>query len=219
MTIAGPAEEIDRHGHTRPRSAKAPSLRERGRALRARCRERKDPSASRRAREHSGRGIAPGRSRPRRADGSGVRHGDPERQRRSKRRESVPVKAMSLAVAQKCNLGCTYCYAQQGTFGGTAGNMPPDVAKAAIDRLVRGAEPGETLTLAFMGGEPLVNRRTLHASTRYAAADGRRSRHPHRLLHDDECHLAARRGYRALRGIRLHADGQPGWPAGNARPA
>ena len=82
---------------------------------------------------------------------------------------SVPVKAVSLAIAQKCNLGCTYCYAQQGTFGGAAGNMPPDVSKAAIDQLFRGAEPGETLTLAFMGGEPLVNRKTLHASTRYAA--------------------------------------------------
>ena len=85
--------------------------------------------------------------------------------------KSVPVKAVSLAVAQKCNLGCTYCYAQQGTFGGAAGNMPPDVAKAAIDQLVQAAEPGETLTLAFMGGEPLVNRTTLHASTRYAASE------------------------------------------------
>lgn len=86
--------------------------------------------------------------------------------------KSVPVKALSLAVAQKCNLGCTYCYAQQGTFGGTASNMLPDVAKAAIDRLVQSVGPGETVTLAFMGGEPLVNRRTLHASTRYAAAAG-----------------------------------------------
>jgi uncharacterized protein len=83
--------------------------------------------------------------------------------------KSVPLKAISLAVAQKCNLGCTYCYAQQGTFGGEASNMPPDVAKAAIDQLIRTAETGETLTLAFMGGEPLVNRGTLHASTRYAA--------------------------------------------------
>jgi uncharacterized protein len=83
--------------------------------------------------------------------------------------KSVAVKAVSLAVAQKCNLGCTYCYAQQGTFGGTAADMPPDVAKAAIDQLVEAAEPGETLTLAFMGGEPLANRGTLHAATRYAA--------------------------------------------------
>jgi uncharacterized protein len=84
--------------------------------------------------------------------------------------KSVPVKAVSLAVAQACNLGCTYCYAQQGTFGGEPGNMPPDVAKAAVDHLIEEAKPGEVLTLAFMGGEPLVNRRTLHASTRYAAA-------------------------------------------------
>jgi uncharacterized protein len=34
-----------------------------------------------------------------------------------------PVHALSLAVAQKCNLGCTYCYAQQGAFGGEAKNM------------------------------------------------------------------------------------------------
>jgi uncharacterized protein len=28
-----------------------------------------------------------------------------------------PVRTLSPAVAQKCNLGCVYCYAQQGTFG------------------------------------------------------------------------------------------------------
>jgi uncharacterized protein len=85
--------------------------------------------------------------------------------------KSVPVKAISLAVAQKCNLGCTYCYAQQGTFGGAAGNMLPDVAKAAIDQLIQATGSGETVTLAFMGGEPLVNRGTLHAATRYAASE------------------------------------------------
>lgn len=34
--------------------------------------------------------------------------------------EPRPIHALSLAVAQKCNLGCTYCYAQQGDFGGPA---------------------------------------------------------------------------------------------------
>ena len=29
-----------------------------------------------------------------------------------------PLHALSLAIAQKCNLGCAYCYAQQGEFGG-----------------------------------------------------------------------------------------------------
>jgi uncharacterized protein len=30
-----------------------------------------------------------------------------------------PIHALSLAIAQKCNLGCTYCYAREGAFGGT----------------------------------------------------------------------------------------------------
>jgi uncharacterized protein len=91
--------------------------------------------------------------------------------RRLEAPKSVPVTAISLAVAQKCNLGCTYCYAQQGTFGGAASEMSAEVAKAAIDHLLAAAAAGEALTLAFMGGEPLANRKTLHASTRYAAGE------------------------------------------------
>jgi uncharacterized protein len=85
--------------------------------------------------------------------------------------ESVPVKALSLAVAQKCNLGCTYCYAQQGSFGGNAASMSAEVASASVDRLFEKAEPGEKFTLAFMGGEPLTNRKTLHAATRHAVRE------------------------------------------------
>jgi uncharacterized protein len=82
---------------------------------------------------------------------------------------SIPVQALSLAVAQKCNLGCTYCYAQQGSFGGNDRNMPDDVAKASVDRLLKGASPGKPVSLAFLGGEPLVNRSVLQATTQYAA--------------------------------------------------
>lgn len=80
-----------------------------------------------------------------------------------------PVQALSLAIAQKCNLGCTYCYAQQGAFGGAAKNMSRETAFAAVDLLVDRAEPGVRLNLAFLGGEPLVNRKVLQAATRYAA--------------------------------------------------
>ena len=41
-----------------------------------------------------------------------------------------PVRALSLAVAQKCNLGCTYCYADGGSFGSPAANMPEETALA-----------------------------------------------------------------------------------------
>jgi uncharacterized protein len=85
--------------------------------------------------------------------------------------ENVPVRALSLAVAQKCNLGCTYCYAQQGSFGGNAANMSSEIARASVDRLFEGTMPGEKVTLAFMGGEPLINRETLRAASRHAARE------------------------------------------------
>jgi uncharacterized protein len=76
-----------------------------------------------------------------------------------------PIHAFSLAVAQKCNLGCTYCYAQQGEFGAPAKNMDLAQAERAVDLLVNGAEPGARLNLSFLGGEPLVNRPVLQAAT------------------------------------------------------
>lgn len=83
--------------------------------------------------------------------------------------KAVPLRALSLAVAQKCNLGCTYCYAQQGSFGGDAASMSAEIANASVDRLFDGIQPGDRVTLAFMGGEPLVNRATLHSAARHAA--------------------------------------------------
>jgi uncharacterized protein len=80
-----------------------------------------------------------------------------------------PIHALSLAVAQKCNLGCTYCYAQQGEFGGAAKNMSQQDAERAVDLLIEGAKPGARLNLAFLGGEPLVNRTVLQAATSRAA--------------------------------------------------
>ncbi|HME85929.1 MAG TPA: radical SAM protein [Roseiarcus sp.] len=78
------------------------------------------------------------------------------------------IRALSLAIAQKCNLGCAYCYAQQGEFGAPAKNMSLADALSAVELLVGEAEPGERLNLAFLGGEPLVNRPTLRAAARRA---------------------------------------------------
>ena len=80
-----------------------------------------------------------------------------------------PVHALSLAVAQKCNLGCTYCYAQQGTFGGAAKSMSTETARQSIDFLFEGHSPGSRVNLAFLGGEPLANRPVIRDATKYAA--------------------------------------------------
>lgn len=80
-----------------------------------------------------------------------------------------PIHALSLAVAQKCNLGCTYCYAEQGGFGGAPKNMPEATALQAVEQLVGNAAPGARLNLSFLGGEPLVNRAVLQRATLHAA--------------------------------------------------
>lgn len=80
----------------------------------------------------------------------------------------IPVRAFSLAIAQKCNLGCTYCYAEGGDFGAKPKIMPDDVAAAAVQRLLNGAETGGNVRLAFLGGEPLTNRAGLRRATELA---------------------------------------------------
>ena len=83
--------------------------------------------------------------------------------------ENPPLHALSLAVAQKCNLGCTYCYAQQGEFGGPARNMPEQTAFQAVDLLINQVPTGGNANLAFLGGEPLINRDVLRSATRRGA--------------------------------------------------
>jgi uncharacterized protein len=82
---------------------------------------------------------------------------------------SPPLRALSLAVAQKCNLGCTYCYASQGEFGGQAKNMPIETARQAVEMLFDRVPPGTRLNLAFLGGEPLANRAVIRDATELAA--------------------------------------------------
>lgn len=80
----------------------------------------------------------------------------------------MPVRALSLAIAQKCNLGCTYCYAREGSFGAAPKNMPLETALASVDLLLAETSPKERINLAFLGGEPLVNRTVLRRTAKYA---------------------------------------------------
>jgi uncharacterized protein len=79
------------------------------------------------------------------------------------------MRAISLAVAQRCNLGCTYCYAEGGDFGASPRDMQWGIAEAAIRRLIDGATPGEQVNIAFLGGEPLTNSELVRRATQLAA--------------------------------------------------
>jgi uncharacterized protein len=82
--------------------------------------------------------------------------------------DAFPARALSLAVSQKCNLGCTYCYADGGSFGEAPRHMSREVALRAVSYLLRDAKIGERYTLAFLGGEPLANRSVLRAAVLHA---------------------------------------------------
>ena len=82
--------------------------------------------------------------------------------------QNPSVHAISLAIAQKCNMGCSYCYADQGEFGGPMKNMPLEIAKNSIDLLLKNHKEGDKVQLTFLGGEPLINRKALREATTYA---------------------------------------------------
>ena len=62
---------------------------------------------------------------------------------------------LSLNLTEICNLGCTYCYAAGGDYGGSAQMMS---ASTALEKLQEtAASHSEIKMIQFFGGEPLLN--------------------------------------------------------------
>lgn len=82
----------------------------------------------------------------------------------------VTPQSVSLNVSSSCNLGCSYCYAGRGSFGGAqSAVMDWQTAQAAIDALFAAADPARPITIGFLGGEPFLGRDLIHRSVQYAA--------------------------------------------------
>lgn len=79
----------------------------------------------------------------------------------------APLKAMCLHIAHDCNLCCQYCFAGQGGYGGQHRVMSFEVAKAALDFLVKHSGARRHLELDFFGGEPLMNWDTVKRTVAY----------------------------------------------------
>ncbi len=78
--------------------------------------------------------------------------------------------SISLNVSSSCNLSCGYCYADRGGFAGAqTQTMTFDVASAAVRRLLASADPARPITIGFLGGEPLRNRKLVHAIVEFAS--------------------------------------------------
>lgn len=77
--------------------------------------------------------------------------------------------ALSLNVAQGCNLTCGYCYADEGKFQKHSRLMNDEIALGSIDKLFQEADKESTITIGFMGGEPLLNRKLLKKAVEYSS--------------------------------------------------
>jgi uncharacterized protein len=88
----------------------------------------------------------------------------------------VPLPApqsISLNVSSSCNLGCSYCYASRGGFGGAQSAMMSwEVARQAVENVIAGSDARGPVTIGFLGGEPFVNRRLLHRVVHHARRFG-----------------------------------------------
>ncbi|MDE6677152.1 MAG: thioether cross-link-forming SCIFF peptide maturase, partial [Clostridia bacterium] len=92
--------------------------------------------------------------------------------------KSREVKALCLHVRHDCNLRCKYCFADEGAYHSVRETMSFEVAKAAIDFLLKNSGNRKVLEVDFFGGEPLMNfdvvKRTVYYAKEEAAKLGKR---------------------------------------------
>jgi uncharacterized protein len=91
---------------------------------------------------------------------------------------SIPLTTMVLEVAQDCNLACTYCYAEGGSYGRPLRLLDPETARQAVRKLIDDSGDTETVTLVIFGGEPLLNmpavRAAVEEAREYSSEKGKR---------------------------------------------
>lgn len=80
----------------------------------------------------------------------------------------VPVKAIALEVSNDCNMRCTYCYGDGGSYGGIRELMSRQTAFRCVDFLISHSLDEKELQIIFFGGEPLMNFSTIKAVVEYA---------------------------------------------------
>jgi uncharacterized protein len=89
---------------------------------------------------------------------SGQLFGNDSGRKRFVKVEKLLLQDVVLQIAYDCNLKCTYCYADEGSYGGKPrAMMSESVAKKCVDFAFE-HRAGDTLGFAILGGEPLLNR-------------------------------------------------------------
>lgn len=68
-----------------------------------------------------------------------------------------PLQSLALHLVHDCNLRCTYCYGEGGSYGGERKPMTEEVAYKAIDFLISHSGDLPSINITLFGGEPLLN--------------------------------------------------------------
>jgi uncharacterized protein len=68
---------------------------------------------------------------------------------------------LTINSTQTCNLGCKYCYALGGEYGGSAMRIAPELAVRKLQEAAH--EHGFIKLVQFIGGEPLLNLAAIEA--------------------------------------------------------
>ncbi|WP_068497786.1 PapB family radical SAM/SPASM ranthipeptide maturase [Paenibacillus kribbensis] len=74
--------------------------------------------------------------------------------------------SLTLFMVQECNLRCTYCYGEEGEYN-QKGKMTSEIAKTAVDFLIKQSGELERLNITFFGGEPLLNFPLIQETVQY----------------------------------------------------
>ncbi|MBQ7163759.1 MAG: thioether cross-link-forming SCIFF peptide maturase [Clostridia bacterium] len=88
--------------------------------------------------------------------------------------KSEHLKALCLHICHDCNMRCAYCFASEGTYKGERQMMSFEVAKAAIDFLIKNSGDRKILETDFFGGEPLMNLGVIKKTVAYAREQGKK---------------------------------------------
>ena len=91
---------------------------------------------------------------------------------RDRKTKNPPVKALCLHMAHDCDLRCRYCFAGTGAFHGERGLMPFEVAKKAIDFVIKNSQDRKNIEIDFFGGEPVLNFDVVKKTVEYAESEG-----------------------------------------------
>lgn len=99
---------------------------------------------------------------------------DETKEQQLEHRFSTPRTSLALALAESCNLACTYCYCTTVRDMPNQGMMSESVAKQAIDWLFEVSGDGKELGITLFGGEPLTNKPVFRFVMEYSDALARK---------------------------------------------